>query len=355
MTPWWDAVLCSVFPTGAPVNEVPPPTQSTSPSVSPRAPAATTVCTGSPAPRIATGRAAPSSDGTSLPPDRWTGRSRPAGCSTAAGRGLRGGSGTAPGSMPGRSGHSSPPLTRYCREVLLAGWVVQSRKYSNVYSVWVKTTLPHLFQEILFYNWNCSSLNLCSSILKTFLFLKFLFKDLNILKNWKHKRLLNEYTHSLNLKLNSALWTFKTSTRAVEPSSLTILFVCLAGVGSVIGVSGPVRRCSSLEVEEKTFGGKPWIHSQAQAHTLAHTHTHTSLRLTVIASSPVHSAVLAPRSATHTHTHTHTHLHWETSPATILFSDTCFGGRNPAVDLVAGNLRWSTDQENLLYKIHSKL
>ena len=125
------------------------------------------------------------------------------------------------------------------------------------------------------FNWNCSSLNLCSSILKTFLFLKFLFKDLNILKNWKHKRLLNEYTHSLNLKLNSALWTFKTSTRAVEPSSLTILFVCLAGVGSVIGVSGPVRRCSSLEVEEKTFGGKPWIHSRAQAHTLAHTHTHT--------------------------------------------------------------------------------
>lgn len=77
-------------------------------------------CTGSPAPHTVTGRAAPSSGGTSLPPERWTERSRPAECSTAAGSGLLGGSGTALDSMPGPSGHSSPPLTRYRGGVLFS-------------------------------------------------------------------------------------------------------------------------------------------------------------------------------------------------------------------------------------------
>ncbi len=108
------------FSAGVPVSEAPPPTQSTFPSVCPLARAATTACTGSPAPHIVTGRAALSSDGTSLPLDRWTGRSRPGGCLTVAGRGHLEDSGTAPDFMPGLFERSSLRSTRYCRGVVEA-------------------------------------------------------------------------------------------------------------------------------------------------------------------------------------------------------------------------------------------
>ncbi|XP_069380382.1 citron Rho-interacting kinase isoform X4 [Paralichthys olivaceus] len=100
-------VICLV-----PASEAPPPTQSTSPSVCPRAPAAMTACTESPARRIVTGRDAPNSDGINPLPDPWTERSHLAECWTVAGRGLLGDSGTALDSMLGLSEHSSPLSTR---------------------------------------------------------------------------------------------------------------------------------------------------------------------------------------------------------------------------------------------------
>lgn len=114
-------LLSAVFSTAVPASEARPPTQSTSPSACPRAPAATMACTGSPAPHIGTGRAALNSDETSLLHDRWTERSHQAGCWTVAERGPLGDLGTVHDFMPGLSGHSSPLLTRCCRDVLVAG------------------------------------------------------------------------------------------------------------------------------------------------------------------------------------------------------------------------------------------
>lgn len=99
--------------TVVPVSGVHPPTQSTSLSVWPQAPAAMTACIGSRAPHIVIGRAAQSSEETSLLPGLWTGRSHRAGCWTAAGRGLLEDSETAVDSTLVLSEPSSHLLTRY--------------------------------------------------------------------------------------------------------------------------------------------------------------------------------------------------------------------------------------------------
>lgn len=148
----------------------------------------------------------------------------------------------------------------------------------------------------------------------------------------------------LHNTLMSQKWWFQMVT-TVQRASMTLCpCCCLAGVGPVIGVN-PLLRCSWLEAEEKLWETLDpfWV----QAHTHAHKHTHHSGWTS--APSPVHSAASVPRSTTRKP------ALGDDSCDNPVFSDPCFHGRNPTVDLVAGNLRWSTDQENLLYDMYSKL
>lgn len=84
----------------------------------------------------------------------------------------------------------------------------------------------------------------------------------------------------------------------------------------------------------------PWV--QARAHTHARTNTHAQTH-THARTLPVHSAASVPRSTSQ-------------KPATGDVScdnplDTCFYGSYPTVDLVAGNLRWSTEATFYLLKV----
>lgn len=99
---------------------------------------------------------------------------------------------------------------------------------------------------------------------------------LNINPSWgnSHKRKTLQMLKSCNYEFSSTKWCNRNIHTLFQPELNVCPCSCLAGVGSVIGVS-PVTRCSWLEVEEKLWETLDSLWAQA------HTDTHTSLRLSL--------------------------------------------------------------------------